>query len=187
MAWTAPFTAVAGSIFQASQFNTYVRDNLNETAPAKATTPGSIFAVSATNQIAERTPAEAFDTATVDITTTAFGNPATGSPGPSVTVNTGVSALVGYRALLRIESTTARVEMSYAISGATTRTASTTRSLGYSVSNSGAAGSTGLNLRGGVTDLAVGLTPGLNTFTLQYNVSSGTGQAADRRLWVLPL
>lgn len=185
MAWTAPFTAVAGAVFQAAQFNTYVRDNLNETAPAKATTPGSIFAVSGTNQIAERTPALTGDAAQVDITTTTFGDPATGSPGPSVTVSTGITAIVGYRATLRIASTTARVEMSYAISGATTRASSTTRSVGYSVSNN--ASGTGLNMRGGVTDLATGLTPGTNTFKLEYNVSSGTGQAIDRRIWVLPL
>jgi hypothetical protein len=187
MAWTAPFTAVAGAVFQAAQFNAYIRDNLQETAPAKATTPGSIFAVSATNQIAERTPDAFIDTENVDITSSSFGSPATGTPGPSVTVTTGVMALVGYRARLRVESTTARVEMSYAISGATTRAASSTRSLGYSVSNSGAVGSTGLNFRGGVVDLATGLVPGSNTFTLQYNVSSSTGQAADRRIWVLPL
>ena len=31
-------TAVSGSVYTAAQFNTFVRDNLNETAPAKATT-----------------------------------------------------------------------------------------------------------------------------------------------------
>lgn len=187
MAWTAPFTAVAGSVFQAAQFNTHIRDNLNETAPAKATTPGSIFAVAGTNQIAERTPAGKLDEETVNITTSTFGSPSTGTPGPSVSVTTGVMAIVGFRALLRIESATARIEASYAISGATIRVASSTRSIGYSVSNSGAAGSSGMNYRGGSVDLAVGLTPGVNTFTLQYNVSSGTGQANDRLLWVLPL
>ncbi len=185
MAWSAPFTAVAGAVFQASQFNTYIRDNLNETAPAKATTPGSIFAVTGANTIAERTPAAAVDIQTVDITTTTFGDPATGTPGPAVTVTTGVMALVGYRAMVRVESVTARVEASYAVSGATAQAASSTRSLGYSISNSGT--NTGLNLRGGVVDLATGLTPGSNTFTLKYNVSSGTGQASDRRIWVLPL
>ena len=187
MAWTAPFTAVAGSVLQAAQFNTHIRDNLNETAPAKATTPGSIFAATGSNQIAERTPVAALDEATVSITTSSFGNPSTGTPGPAVTVTTGVTALVGYRALLRIESATARIEAAYAISGATVRAASSTRSIGYSVSNSGVAGSSGMNYRGGAVDLATGLTPGVNTFTMQYNVSSGTGQANDRRLWVLPL
>ncbi|GII42264.1 hypothetical protein [Planotetraspora phitsanulokensis] len=38
MAWSAPMTAVANSIFTTAAFNQYVRDNLLETAPAKATT-----------------------------------------------------------------------------------------------------------------------------------------------------
>lgn len=187
MAWTAPFTAISGAVFMAAQFNSFVRDNLNESAPAKATTPGSIFAVSATNEIAERTPDAFSDAELVSITSSTFAAPSTGTAGPSITVTTGVMALVGFRAMLRVESATARVEMAYAISGATTRAATTTRSMGYSVSNSGTASSTGLNLRGSVVDLATNLTPGDNTFTLQYNVSSSTGQAADRRIWVLPL
>lgn len=183
MAWTAPMTAVAGAVFQAADFNTFVRDNLNETAPAKATTPGAIFSVSAVNQITERVPGAAIDTGSATFTSTTFADPATGTPGPSVTVTTGVQALVGYRAYLEVPSTTARVEMSYSISGATTRAASTTRSTGYSVSDS----VNGLKTRTGVVDLATSLTPGSNTFKLEYNVSSSTGTAADRRLWVIPL
>ena len=34
MAWTAPMTAVSGSVLTAAQWNTNVRDNLLETAPA---------------------------------------------------------------------------------------------------------------------------------------------------------
>lgn len=58
MAWTSPMTAVANTEFTAVQFNTHIRDNLLETAPAKAVNPGSYFAVSGTNSIAERTPAQ---------------------------------------------------------------------------------------------------------------------------------
>lgn len=183
MAWTAPMTAVAGAVFAAADFNTFVRDNLNQTAPALATTPGSIFAVTATNQIAQRTPSAAIDTGTATFTSTSFADPATGSAGPAVTVTTGVQAIVGYRSYLEVPSTTARVEMSYAVSGATTVAASSTRSVGYSVSNS----ASGLKTRTGVVDMATGLTPGSNTFTLKYNVSSGTGTAQDRRIWVVPL
>src|SRR5690606_12967068 len=43
MAWSAPMTAVSGSVFTAAQFNQFVRDNLNETAPARATTAGAHF------------------------------------------------------------------------------------------------------------------------------------------------
>lgn len=184
MAWTAPFTAVAGSVFQAAQFNTYIRDNLNETAPAKATVPGSIFAVTGTNAIAERTPVQSFDNSNVDITSTTFAPPAAGTPGPSVTVTTGVMAIVGVRALVRIPDPIYRVEVSYAISGATTRAASSSTAFGYSISGTS---SPGLTYRGGVADLVTGLTPGVNTFTMQYNVSAGQGLANGRRIWVLPL
>lgn len=176
-------TAVAGAVFLAAQFNTFVRDNLGETAPAKATTPGSIFAVTGTNQIAERIPGADEDLTSCTFTSVTFADPLTGSAGPDATVTTGVQALVGYRAYLEVPSVSARVEMSYSISGATSRGASSTRSCGYSVSNS----ASGLKTRIGNVDLATGLTPGSNTFKLEYNVSSGTGVAADRRIWVLPL
>jgi hypothetical protein len=138
--------------------------------------------------LVERTPAASIVTTLVNITSTSFADPsddgaAGGDPGPSVTVLTGPMALVGYRATVVSPTITARVEASYAITGATSRDASTVRSMGYS--NSGSTNST--NLREGILDLAVDLESGLNTFTMQYNVSSGTGTAQDRRLWVLPL
>ena len=54
MAWTAPMTAVANAVFTAAQFNTHVRDNLLETAPAKATTTGGYFVATGTNTIVQR-------------------------------------------------------------------------------------------------------------------------------------
>ena len=100
-----------------------------------------------------------------------------------MTVTTGPLALVSYRVNVRNASTTARCEVSYEISGDTSREASKRRSIGYSVSNS----ASGMNLRAGWVDLAEDLTPGSNTFTLKYNVSSGTGVVSDRRLFVIPL
>jgi hypothetical protein len=190
MAWTAPFTAVAGSVFTAAQWNTFIRDNLAETMPARATSAGSWFAVSDTNRIVQRTPSSIIDTQSVDFTSTSFGDPENensterpSTPGPAVTVLTGVMALVGYRVNIRNASVSARCEASYEISGETSREAAKTRSIGYSVSNS----ASGLNLRAGWMDLATELTPGLNTFTLKYNVSSGSGVVNDRRLFVVPL
>lgn len=43
MAWTTPMTAVANEVFTAAQYNTYVRDNLLETVPAKAQFPSQYF------------------------------------------------------------------------------------------------------------------------------------------------
>lgn len=183
MAWTAPYTAIAGSVLTAAQLNAFVRDNLRETMPAKATRPGSLFVATGSHAVTERTATGSTDNDGVDITTTSFGDPATGNPGPSVTVTTGTAALVGYRALLRISSAAARVEMAYAVSGATEIEAVTSRAVGYSVSNS----ASGLQYRFGVTDLITELNPGVNTFTLQYNVSAGTGFANTRRIWAQPL
>ena len=64
MAWSAPMTAVANSTFTAAQFNQYVRDNLNETAPALATAAGSYFAADGINSIAERRAVTALELGT---------------------------------------------------------------------------------------------------------------------------
>lgn len=49
--WTAPRTWVVNEIVTASIMNTHVRDNLLETAPAKATTKGDVFAATAANAV----------------------------------------------------------------------------------------------------------------------------------------
>lgn len=58
MAWTAPATAVANTFLTAAFWNTQVRDNLLETAPAKAAVAGDTFYATAANAIA-RLPAGA--------------------------------------------------------------------------------------------------------------------------------
>ena len=49
MPWTAPRTYVTGELFTAAIGNTHIRDNLNETAPAKFSARGDIFVASAAN------------------------------------------------------------------------------------------------------------------------------------------
>jgi hypothetical protein len=59
--------------------------------------------------------------------------------------------------------------------------------LNRSINVIGAAGAT---VGAGTSVLHVGglaLTPGSNTFTMKYRVSSGTGTFADRRISVMPL
>lgn len=176
-------TAVAGAVLTAAQVNTHIRDNLRETMPSRATRAGSYFAVSGWREIAERYPDHYADLERVEITATSFDDPATGAAGPVAPVVTGPAALVGFRATVQVPSITARVEVGYAVSGATEREAFPEASMGYSLSNS----ASGMQWRGCVVDLATGLTPGLNVFSLKYNVSSGTGTAIDRRIWVMPL
>lgn len=52
MAWTAPRTFVTDEVVSASQLNAHVRDNMLETAPAKAAAAGDLFQASAANAIA---------------------------------------------------------------------------------------------------------------------------------------
>lgn len=180
MAWTAPMTAVAGSVFTAAQFNQSVRDNLAETAPARATTPGSLFVTSAANQIAERTPNAAASLSQDTTTSTSYTSTLdSGSSGPVLSITTGVAALVMLSGTLQ-NNTTSGVRMAYDISGATARAAADNRSISvFGVASSGN------NL--GTAVLEQGLTPGVNVFTAMYRVAGGTGTFQYRRLQVVPL
>lgn len=179
MAWSAPMTAVANSTFTAAQFNQYVRDNLNETAPAKATSAGSYFVADGVNSIAERTP-DGVGVLTEETTaSTSFTDLAT--VGPSVTVETGPFALV----LTHSQVENSGAGFTYAgveVTGASAISPANNRSINIS-------GSAGTRLGAGTAVLYEGglaLTPGTNTFTMKYRVSSGTGTFADRRIIVMP-
>lgn len=52
MAWTSPLTWAVGQLVTAAQLNTHLRDNMNETAPAKVTTAGDIVYATAANTLA---------------------------------------------------------------------------------------------------------------------------------------
>lgn len=180
MAWSAPMTAVAGSVFTAAQFNQTIRDNLAETAPAKATTPGSHFVTSATNQIAERIPAAAVDTNGGTTTSTSYtdlDSPAVA--GPSVAVTTGRSALVWVAGSVA-DSGTGSARMAYDVSGATTIAAADNRGIG-SIASAGNS-----TVIAATVHLHTDLTPGVNTFTAKYRVSASTGTFGSRRIGVIP-
>jgi hypothetical protein len=175
-------TAVSGSVFTAAQFNQFVRDNLNETGPAKAATAGSYFAVDGANSIIERSPVGSLDTGSGTTTSTSFTDldgPALA--GPSVTVTTGVAAVVVVHATLS-NSGTGSSRMAYDISGAGAVAAADNLGIGiFGVAGTGlVAGTTVLHMSGS-------LTPGVNTFTAKYRVSSGTGTFSSRRIAVFPL
>lgn len=181
MAWTAPMTAVAGSVFTAAQFNTFIRDNFNETAPAKASTSGSLFVGTGLNAIAERTPAFAFVTDSETTTSTSYTDLATA--GPSVTVTTGAGAIVAVFAQVSNNTAGEEAFAGHDITGATTRAASDTRSIGFQPGSVAAARS----IRCSAITYQDALTPGSNTFTMKYRVTGGTGTFNDRRITVIPL
>jgi hypothetical protein len=169
-------TAVSGSVFTAAQFNTYVRDNLNETAPAKATSAGQIFVSTAANAIAARKVAADFISTSETSSSTSYTDLAT--TGPTVTATTSLSAIVS--TYCNMTNATNPIWMSYALSGATTDAANDNR--GIQVQAAG-----GQRLGGTFFHSAI-LTPGTNTFTAKYRVStSGTGTWSDRRLMVIPM
>lgn len=176
MAWTAPMTAIAGAVFTAAQFNTFLRDNLNECPAAKAATPGAHFAVSATNQVAERVVTEATVTTSGSTTATTYGVLDTGS-GPAVTVTTGNSALVWVTCDLSCGTAGQTARATFNVSGSTTIAESDS----LAVRNT-----TNAALSGSVPS-KVALTPGSNTFTVTYRTSgASTSTFVNRRILVIP-
>jgi hypothetical protein len=181
MAWTAPMTAVAGSVWTAAQFNTHVRDNLMETCPAKASTSGSYFVTTAPNQITERQVVQAVNNSTDTTSSTSFVD-LDNTPGPSLTVTTGSTALVviGARIGGNTVGATNATKMTWQVDGATT----------IAPANEWSAGHTNISTSAVVyvsrAYLATGLTPGSNVFTCKYSVSGGTGTFQYRSILVMP-
>jgi hypothetical protein len=171
-------TAIAGSVFTAAQFNTFVRDNLAETAPAKATTAGAYFAVSDTNQIAQRVPAQQGFVAPESTTSASYTDLTT--PGPTVTVTTGVQALVAVTAEIGNNTGSAAGKVSVEVSGASSIAATDNNALRQE-----SAGGSEFQ-RCSLVYLQTGLTPGSNTFTMKYITVGGISTFNFRNLLVMP-
>lgn len=183
MAWTAPMTAVTGNSFTAAQFNTYVRDNLLETAPAKSTTAGSLFVSQGSNTIVQRTPVAAFVSTRESRSNSSYGGLST--PGPAVTVTTGTSAIIMIEAQLSVNATdNTEAIAAWAVSGATTVAANDD----YCLKAEGQ-DSVSREFRFGTAHLYTGLTAGSNTFTMQYRSGTHASQVffERRRISVIPL
>lgn len=172
-------TATDNAIFTAANWNTYVRDNLLETMPGKATTAGSWFTTTAVGNITQRSITNAVVATSQTTTSTTYADLAT--VGPAVTITTGTTALVFWGCHQSVDLADADTDTSYTISGATTRAAADAqyRQLidGIAVSN--------LN-RGMACKLETGLTSGSNTFTMKYRIGGGvTGTFSLRELIVV--
>lgn len=172
-------TAVSGSVYTAAQFNTFVRDNLNETAPAKATSAGNIFVSDGVNSIVEREVG--FDEVTTSQSTSSLVYTDLATVGPQVTVTTGTRALYIITVQTSHSVSDSATRASVDISGASAIAASDNREL---VIDGLAAGNP---MSSSWVHMERFLTPGSNTFTLKYRVSAGTGTWAERRLTVIPL
>lgn len=154
-------------------------DNLNETAPAKATVAGRVIVTTGTNSVAERQVEQAIITTQQTTTSSSFTDLTT--PGPTVTVTTGTKALVWFAAQMSNSVSSTVTQCAVAVSGASSVAASQTDDL-Y---NDGLAA--GNANRASVVHMFTGLTPGSNTFKLQYRVNTGTGTFYDRTLGVMAL
>lgn len=179
MAWSAPMTAVAGATFTAAQFNQYVRDNLNETAPAKATAASQLFVSTGANAIATRVPSTNRINTSQSTTSTTYVDLTT--PGPSVTVTCGTIAMVWFAASASNVNNDAMTACSVAVSGASTVAASDN----WMAQTDGVTG--GNFVRPSGMHVFTGLTAGSNTFTMKYKAGSATASFQFREIAVLPL
>ncbi len=172
-------TAVAGATFTASQFNQYVRDNLNETAPAKATAASQLFVSTGVNSIVARVPTTARVNTNQSTTSTSYTDLTT--VGPGITVDTGTIAIVMFAADVANNTSNSLSKTTVAVSGSSTVAASDDWMLSFD-------GNAASNFsRGSMVHVFSGLTPGSNTFTMKYAVGSNTGSFQRREINVIPL
>jgi len=180
VAWTTPLTAVSNATLTAAQWNASVRDNLLETAPAKATAAGRIFVSTGANALAERVIDSTVTSSSSTTTSTSYGSLVAGA-GPVVTATTGTRALVFASATVSNGTLGQKSWIAPAVSGASTIAAADTDSMEFQVYGSNA------EFRGSAAILYKTLTGGSNTFTLQYRVSGGTATFFDRAITVIAL
>lgn len=183
MAWTAPMTFTPTSTLTAAQLNTYLRDNMLQTAPALSDYEGAYFTSTGVNSISERIPA-IMNTATASTTTsTAYTDLASGV-GPAVDVTATVASskvLVFIRSRMENSLANMGTYSSWEMSGATVRASiddTAIRLDGVAAANF---------VRIGSVDMYQGLAVGTTTFTMKHKVLGGTGTFADRAICVIPL
>jgi hypothetical protein len=171
-------TATSGAVLTAAQWNSNVRDNLNETAVAKATTANSIFVATGANALAERIPGGNTVLTSQSTTSTSYTDLATA--GPSYTVTTGTTATVLW--FVKMDNTTngSVSKCSVAVSGATTTAASDNYAAWCEHDSSNLDSLTFMGMN------RFTLTAGSNTFTMKYAVGANTGNFSNRQIMVFP-
>ncbi len=181
MAWSTPLTAVSNATLTAAQWNASVRDNLLETAVAKATTAGSFVVVSGANTLAER-PCQS-DTVTTSETTTSTSFVDLTTIGPRVTATTGDKALMLMAVQVANNGNGQASIAAWAVSGATSVAPDDDKSINIDQTGTDA----NQDMRAADVRRLTGLTPGSNVVTIQYRVTGGTGTFRRRHLIVIGL
>lgn len=179
MVWTVPITFANGDPLTAAQLNIYVRDNLMETAVAKATTAGRIFSAIGVNRLGEQQWARAYsggDTLPVDRTFPQTEDENGELFGPTVTVQHNGMMLILIDARVRSEGGTGDAVCAASVNG------QRPDNTNYAI-RSGREG----NARQGTVQLWTG-PAGLATVTLAYGTTGNSSVAhyGNRRLTVIP-
>lgn len=173
-------TFVANTALTAAQLNTFLRDNLNETAPAKATAAGQWFVSTTDNSIAARNISSASNLSGAAITSTSY----TDGNGPTLTLLTGQYAMVTISAQMKINVANESIFANYVVTGATTISTQDSAELVHNCNSANTYDRT-------CSITWCNLTPGTNTFTMKYRVSTNSGGATsgiiNARLTVLCL
>jgi hypothetical protein len=177
MAWTSPMTAVANAALTAAQWNTHVRDNLNETSPAKATAASRWFPGIGANDIRERAILGDSIVTSESTTSTSYTNLT--SWGPTVTMTTSTYALVWINAHLATNTAGAVAFASYEVTGASSTSASDVWSCRMQASG------TNDDQRAGIAHYQNAITAGSNSFRMMYRTNTGTASFASRHILVM--
>lgn len=192
MAWTVPMTFVDGAVLTASQMNTHLRDNLMETMPAKCTQASQYFVGAGANRIIARKAAK--NTVNTQETTDSSSYTDLATIGPSVTIETGTSVQLFYGCQMKLSQvnqtgyasvrvTSAGTDADATVQGNTSNSGNSIEpDDSYSVVCDGTFSTVGDEL---CTSLHMTfldtLTPGLNTFTMQYRSGRGGSITFFRR------
>jgi hypothetical protein len=177
MAWTAPITWTDGAVLTAAQMNQQVRDNLLQTFPAKATTPGQYAVATGANAITMRAGEGQLVDSLHSVTSTSYA----GGAGPSVTKTVTQGALVGIYSYIDNTASNHAAFMTFEVTGAHTLAALDHRAIAMS---NGATIAAAAQL--GAVYYLDGFTAGSCQFVARYRVSGGTGRFDHKRLWVMP-
>lgn len=172
-------TAVAGNIFKASEFNTYVRDNLMETGPALAQELGNGYFFVTTGENSLSPSAIRMSSVNTEETTTSTTYTDLTTVGPTLAgmnVNSKVLLSFGARLSNNPGVTISRMSVEWSNDSGVVGAASDTRAVSNSAVNPYQIG----------TSIVVDTAPGTYTFTCKYRVTGGTGTFHYRNLSIFP-
>lgn len=174
-----PSTTLGDIEYRSSTANTNTRLAIGTTGQVLAVSGG----VPAWTTPAGSAPVTASATVTSSQTTTSTSYTDLATSGPAVTITTGTKALVIVSAELKVTDADSHIaRMSYAVSGASTISASDTVAL----ANASTTGSGQNPIRASAVS-RVTLTAGSNTFTSKYRMTNSTGTFSNREIFVMDL